>query len=368
MKAVAVRPGTPGSVHLQEIPSPSVGDIADGNGVLVKVLQVGVDATDREINDALYGQAPPGDDYLVIGHECFGRVVEVGENVKRVKPGDYVTATVRRNGDSIYDRIGTNDMTSDETYYERGINLRHGFLTEMFVDHQEFIVRIPEPLRHLHVLLEPMSCAAKAVQQAYEAQRRMKVWEPKLAYVLGAGQIGLLTTLVLKLRGLEVFTLARGKAPNLKAEIVSGMEATYVSTREKSMAELVSQTGRPDLIIDATGFSPLAFESMEHIGHNGVVVWTGITGGDRSTELPSDKINLEWVLGNKLLLGSVNGNRGHFEMGLRDLALGDVMFPGVLEKILTHPVEGLENFQEMMRLLVEDDDALKVYVNVSADD
>lgn len=368
MKAVAVRPGTPGSVHLQEIPRPSVGDIADGNGVLVKVLQVGVDATDREINDALYGNAPPGDDYLVIGHECFGRVLEVGENVRRLKPGDYVTATVRRPGGSIYDLIGTNDMTSDETYYERGINLRHGFLTETFVDHQEYVVRIPEALRHLHVLLEPMSCAAKAVHQAYEAQRRMKVWSPKLAYVLGAGQIGLLTTLALKLRGLEVFTLARGQAPNLKAEIVEGMEATYVSTRETPMADLVSQTGRPDLIIDATGFSPLAFEAMEHIGHNGVVVWTGITGGGRSAQVPSDKINLEWVLGNKLLLGSVNGNRGHFEMGLRDLALGDVMYPGVLTKILTNPVDGLENYEEMMRLLVEDDQALKVYVNVSSDD
>ncbi|MEO9594697.1 glucose 1-dehydrogenase [Rhodopirellula bahusiensis] len=365
MKAVAVKPGTPNSVHMQEIARPSVDQVADGLGVLVKVLKVGVDATDREINDALYGNAPDGDDYLVIGHECFGIVEAVGENVKRVKPGDYVTATVRRPGNSIYDLIGTNDMTSEETYYERGINLRHGFLTEYFVDEEEYIVRVPQGLQHLHVLQEPMSCAAKAVHQAYEAQRRMKVWNPKVAYVLGAGQIGLLTTLVLKLCGLEVFTLARGEAPNLKAEIVEGMESTYVSTSQTSMTELVAKTGRPDLIVDATGFSPLAFEAMEHIGHNGVVVWTGITGGERKTEVPSDKINIEWVLGNKLLLGSVNANRGHFEMGIRDLALGDMMFPGVLEKILTNPVDGLDNYQEMMRLLVEDKDALKVFVNVA---
>ena len=69
MKAVAVTPGTPDSVHLEDIPAPSLDQIPDGMGVLVKVLKVGVDATDREINEAQYGNAPEGDDYLVIGHE-----------------------------------------------------------------------------------------------------------------------------------------------------------------------------------------------------------------------------------------------------------------------------------------------------------
>ena len=130
MRAVAVTPGKPNSVHMTELPKPKVTDIPDGKGILVKVLKVGVDATDREINDALYGNAPPGYDFLVLGHESFGIVEEVGPNVRNIKPGDYVTATVRRPGGSIYDKIGTYDMTSEETYYERGINLLHGYLTE----------------------------------------------------------------------------------------------------------------------------------------------------------------------------------------------------------------------------------------------
>jgi len=365
MKAIAVRPGQPNSVHLAELPKPRVDDIPAGRGVLVRVLKVGVDATDREINDALYGNAPPGYSFLVLGHECFGIVEEVGPNVRHVQPGDYVTCTVRRPGGSIYDKIGRSDITSEETYYERGINLLHGYLTEYYVDDAEFVVRMPVGLKHLHVLAEPMSCAAKAVQQAYEAQKRLQVWDPKLAFVTGSGQIGLLSTLILRLRGLEVYTFARGLAPCLKSEIVTGMGAHYVSTKEKSLKQVAGEVGKPDLIIEATGSSEIAFAAMEVLGHNGVEVWTSITGGQRRTEVPSDAVNLNWVLGNKLLLGSVNANRRHFELGIADLALGEVTWPGVIEKILTHPVQGIENYKEMMRLLVEDKDALKVYVEVA---
>lgn len=367
MKAIAVTPGKPNSVHLTELPMPSPNDVPRDKGVLVRVLKVGVDATDREINEALYGNAPPSDHFLVLGHESFGVVEEVGRAVRNVKPGDFVTATVRRPGGSIYDQIGTYDMTSEETYYERGINLIHGFLTEYFVDSEDYIVRVPQGLKHLHVLMEPMSCAAKAVQQAFEVQRRMKVWRPRVAYVMGAGQIGLLATLVLKLRGLEVYTLARSRAPTRSSEIVAGLEATYVSTSETPVEELARRVGKADLIVDATGSSEMAFTAMKHLGHNGVLVWTSITGGSHTAHVPTDKINIEWVLGNKLLLGSVNANREHFESGIKDLALGEVMYPGVLQKILTNPVDGLDNYQELMRLLVEEKSALKVYMNVGAE-
>lgn len=365
MKAVAVTPGKPGSVHLADLPKPKVEDIPGGRGVLVRVLKIGVDATDREINEAKYGAAPPGYDFLVLGHESFGIVEAVGPNVKHLKPGDYVTATVRRPGGSIYDQIGTSDMTSEEVYFERGINLLHGFLTEYYVDDAEFIVRMPAGLKHLHVLAEPMSCASKAVQQAYEVQRRLRVWRPKIAYVMGAGQIGLLTTLVLRLRGLEVFTLARGTPPSLKSELVEAMGAHYISTQQTSPQDLAKQVGKADLIIDATGSSAIAFGCMQLLGHNGVLVWTSVTGGLQHVEVPSDKVNLDWVLGNKLLLGSVNANREHFEMGIKDLAHGEVLYPDVLRRILTTPIRGLDNYQQMMKALVDDTAALKVYVEVA---
>src|SRR2546427_1133690 len=124
MKAIAVYPGKPNSMHLEEIAMPKVTDIPHGLGVLVKVLRVGVDGTDKEINAAEYGMAPEGYYFLITGHESFGQVVEVGPNVpSTIRPGTYVVASVRRPGHSIYDQIGLQDMTTDDVYYERGINL-----------------------------------------------------------------------------------------------------------------------------------------------------------------------------------------------------------------------------------------------------
>ena len=192
----------------------------------------------------------------------------------------------------------------------------------------------------------------------------MKIWRAKsLCFRSGTNRVT--EYLVLKNRGLDVYTLARSAKGTLNSEIVEGLEATYVSTRETPIEELVSQVGKADLIVDATGHSGVAFDAMNHLGHNGVLVWTSITGGDRAVEIPSDKINIEWVLGNKLLVGSVNANKTHFESGIKDLALGEVMYPGVLERILTNPVNGFDNYQELMRLLVEEPTALKVYMNVS---
>src|SRR6266511_4565247 len=121
MKAVAVYPGKPNSIHLCDVPDPNVKDIAGGRGVLVKVLRVGVDGTDKEINAAEYGAAPPGDDFLIIGHESLGRVVDVGPSVPdTIRPGTYVVASVRRPDSSPYGEIGLQDFTTEAVYYERG--------------------------------------------------------------------------------------------------------------------------------------------------------------------------------------------------------------------------------------------------------
>lgn len=364
MKAIAVTPGKPDSVHLAEMPRPSVEEIPNGRGVLVRVLRVGVDGTDKEINAAEYGRAPEGFDFLVIGHESFGQVEAAGENVTELKPGDYVVATVRRPGSSIYDLIGTNDMTTDDIYFERGINLRHGYLSEYYVDDAEFIVKVPRGLKEVGVLLEPLSVVEKGITQAYEIQRRLRVWRPRKAAVMGAGTIGLLATLVLRLRGLDVTTFALNQKPNLNAELVEAIGARYESTKDVPIAEGAKSYGPFDLIFEATGFSPIVFESMLALAKNGVLVLSSVTGGDRKVEVDADKINLEFVLGNKVMVGTVNANREYFETGVKDMAEAEAEYTGWLARLLTHPVKGLDNYQELFDKLTNAKGAIKVFCEV----
>jgi len=364
MDAIAVHPGEPDSIHLREVPKPSVSDIPDGDGVLVEVLHVGVDATDLEINEAEYGKSPAGDDHLIIGHESLGIVREIGPDVDELEPGDYVAAIVRRPGESIYDRIGMYDMTTDDEYYERGINRLHGFLTEYYVDREEYIVKVPTGCRDVGVLTEPVSIVEKGVHQAYEIQRRMKVWRPKRAAVMGTGTLGLLASLVLRLRGIQVTAFGLETMPFKNGELVEDLGGRYFSVKERPLVETVEERGPYDIIFEATGNSAVAFEAAEHLGRNGVLILSSITGGERITEIPSDKINLDFVLGNKVMFGTVNANRTHFEMATGDLSRAVTQYPGWLEELLTHPVEGLEEYERMMTLLKTADNAIKVYVNV----
>ena len=365
MKAIGVFPGKPNSVHLAELNKPSVDEVANGRGVLVRVLRVGVDGTDKEINAAEYGAAPPGYEFLVIGHEGFGRVEAVGPNVTEVKPGDYVVATVRRPGSSLYDVIGTNDMTTDDTYFERGINLRHGYLTEYYVDDAEFIVKIPQGLKEVGVLLEPLTVVEKGIHQAYEIQRRLKVWRPRRAAVMGAGTIGLLATLVLRLRGLEVTTFARDAKPNLHADLIEALGARYLITQEVPIVEGARQHGPFDLIFEATGNSSVVFDSMQAVGKNGVLVLSSVTGGDHMVQVPADRINLQFVLGNKVMVGTVNANREYFEFGVRDMSQAEAEYPGWLGKLLTDPVRGLENYTQLFKKLTNPNGSIKVFCEVA---
>lgn len=364
MKAIAVKPGVKNSVHLVEMPKPSIEEIPNGRGVLVKVLRVGVDGTDKEINNAEYGASPNGDNFLVIGHEGFGVVEEVGANVHELKRGDYVVATVRRPGSSIYDIIGTNDMTTDDTYFERGINLRHGYLSEFYVDDAEFIVKIPRGLKEVGVLLEPMTVVQKGVTQAFEIQRRLKVWKPKRAAVMGAGTIGLLATLVFKLKGMEVVTFGKTPKPYLNSDLIEKLDAEYVSTGDVSVFEYAEKNGAFDVIFEATGFSPIVFEAMQALAKNGVLILSSVTGGDRKTEIPADKINLDFVLGNKVMVGTVNANREYFESGVKDLSQAKLEYGDWLERLLTHPVNGLENYRELFEKLTTAKGAIKVFCDL----
>jgi glucose 1-dehydrogenase len=105
---------------------------------------------------------------------------------------------------------------------------------------------------------------------------------------------------------------------------------------------------------------------MQCLNQNGVIILSSVTGGERKTEIPSDKINQQFVLGNRVMVGTVNAGREHFKMGVSDLALSEAMFKGWLAKMMTHKVEGLENYEKVFDILnnASTYNAIKVYFEV----
>lgn len=332
VRAVAITPAQPGTVKLTtiDVPEPGPGEVEIG------VIRVGVCGTDRELIRGEIGFPPPGTDELILGHEVVGRVLTLGPDVIGLAIGDLVTVTVRRPDGCAACQAGEPDMCLDREYTERGIAGAHGFMAERIVEHQEWVVKVPEHLEPVAMLTEPLTVVEKAVRQADLIQRRLNSWNLKTAVVMGAGPIGLLGTLLLRSRGVDTHTLARTPAPNPAASIVTACGATYISTREQSAEDLAAALPNIDLILESSGSSQVVFESMHLLGNNGVLVLLSLTGGNDTHEVPTAELNTSLVAGNKVVVGSVNAGMVDFANAVQSLARFEELWPGLTASMITH--------------------------------
>jgi threonine dehydrogenase-like Zn-dependent dehydrogenase len=246
-------------------------------------------------------------------------------------------------------------------YTERGIKGAHGYMGEYYSETPAFMIRIPPALRPFAVLLEPLSIVEKATFQAWTIQGRM-VWQPKRTVVLGAGQIGILCTILLRLRGLEVYVYAKSPPDSVQGHILSGLGATYACVDDHPVTGISDELGQIDFILEATGNSAVAFEAMAQVGNNGVLCLTGVSAGNRSIEIPADVINLQMVLGNRLAFGSVNANRRYFEMGVEHFQQAEQRWPGIFERLITRRVP-FDDFKSALDRRPED---IKTLLTIAA--
>ncbi|HTJ85058.1 MAG TPA: alcohol dehydrogenase catalytic domain-containing protein, partial [Polyangiaceae bacterium] len=189
MKALVVDPGVAHSTRVEDVDEPT------GDGVLLRMLEVGVCGTDREISEGVFGVAPDREQHLVIGHESLAEVARDGNGFSK---GDLVCATVRRScGHCLPCGEGAPDSCLTGDYSERGITRLDGFARELVLEQPEHLIRIPGSLGRLGVLAEPTSICTRGVRHAITIGARPP-WEPKRARVTGAGAVGLLSTMLLR--------------------------------------------------------------------------------------------------------------------------------------------------------------------------
>lgn len=342
MKAVAVFPNSR-EVKIVNHPEPA---LSAPNEVKLRLLEVGVCGTDKEICHFDYGTPPPGSDYLVLGHESLGEVVGTGAEVKTLRPGDLVVTMVRRpceHPGCFACRAGRADFCFTGDFKERGIKEDHGFMTEHIVDLEQFMVPVPGDLRDIAVLTEPLTIAEKAVAEVFEIQKRLP-WGPvseagdsyvHKAVVLGAGPVGLLGAMRLILAGFETTVYSRDPKPNPSSQFVEKIGGTYVSATTDSVEQMAAKVGNVDLVYEASGASSLAFEMLKFLGTNGVFVFTGVPGRKAPIEVDTDFIMRNLVLKNQVILGSVNAGRAAYESAIANLGQFQQRWPNEVRSLIT---------------------------------
>ena len=345
MKGVGVIPKDR-ELRLIDHPEP---EITSPNELKIRTIEVGICGTDREICTFAYGQGPAGSDYLVLGHECLGEVIEVGSGVRGFKRGDLVVPSVRRpcgEPKCVPCREGRQDFCETWRFTERGINQRHGFMTSYFVEEAAYLTPVPAALRDVAVMAEPLTVAEKGLDQAWQVQKRVPGWEHhnrdgkgrghgRTAVVLGAGPIGLLGAMKLLVEGFRVFVYSRSPKPNFKAELADSIGAPYISSVTMGVDDFAQQVGNIDLIYEAVGEGHVSFDLMRVLGINGVYIFTGIPAAKAPIPVYADNLMRNIVLKNQAIIGTVNASPQAFIDAIRDLGEFKKRWPQALHALIT---------------------------------
>jgi threonine dehydrogenase-like Zn-dependent dehydrogenase len=346
VRALSVVPGKPETAGVTEEPDP---ELAEG-AMLVQGLLVGVCGTDVEIIQDGYGWVPPGKDRLVLGHESLGQVIEAPDG-SGFAAGDLVAGIVRRPDPLPCEPCGAGqwDFCRNGNYTERGIKERNGYAATQWRVEPEFAVKLDPRLGDCGVLMEPTSVVSKAWEQSEKIAERAP-FERKIALITGAGPIGLLAALLGVQRGYEVHVLDRIEG-GPKPAIVHDLGATYHS------GDVAALGLAPDIVIECTGYGPLAFELTSVVAKDAVVCLAGISGGSREVPTSLNVINKQMVLENMVLFGSVNAARRHYEQAAEALAKAD---PAWLARLVSRKVP-LTSFADA---LARNDDDVKVAIDL----
>lgn len=284
----------------RDVPPP--GPPAAGEALL-RVEEIGVCATDRELARFRFGVPPDGESHLILGHEALAQVESVGPGVTTVAPGDWVTPLIRRTCAPRCPSClaGRRDLCDTGLYLERGINRAHGYFTEYAIDPAADLLRVPDSLLDVAVLAEPLSVVEKAIETAL----RCHPLTPRTAIITGAGPVGLLAAFALQVRGLAVTVVSLEPEDHPRVALL----------RRAGMPYLRSQAPPPaDIVMEASGASQAALAALNWIAPHGVFLLIGAP--DLDLPLPA----LRLILENLTVAGVVNAARQHFDAALIDLA------------------------------------------------
>jgi threonine dehydrogenase-like Zn-dependent dehydrogenase len=318
VQALSIIPRRAGSLALGAVGEPP----ARQGAVLVRAVALGVCGTDRELIAGDYGEAPRGAERLVLGHESLGRVLEAPQ-ASGLRAGDAVVGIVRRPDPVPCANCASGewDMCRNGLYTERGIKQADGFAAELWRAEPQFLVKVSSSLGLAGALLEPASVLAKAWEHIERIGARAH-WAPRRVLVTGAGPVGLMAALLGVQRGLEVHVFDRNEAgpkPGLVRELGAAYHVRYPGLEF-------------DIVLECTGAPAVIAQAAAGCTPDGIVCLTGLGPEHSRTGFDLAALNRSLVLENRVIFGSVNANRRHYEAAAQALERAE---RGWLERVIT---------------------------------
>lgn len=190
MKAVVYKGN--GEIALEDRPMPAILDERDA---VVEVTLTTICSSDIHIKRGAVPRAVPG---TILGHEFVGRVVEVGNAVKKVKPGDRVAVNVETFcGECFFCKRGyVNNCTDEHGGWALGCRIDGGQAEYVRVPHADTgLTRIPDAVTDAQALF-----VGDLLATGYWAADIGEIHKGDTVLILGAGPTGLCTLQCVQLK------------------------------------------------------------------------------------------------------------------------------------------------------------------------
>lgn len=323
----------PEKVRVVEAEKPVPG----ADDVLIEVAAAGICGTDLHIFHGEYEATYP----LIPGHEFSGRVVAVGDNVQRFRPGDRVTAdpNIPCNRCSACQR---NEPNQCETLAAIGVT-RNGAFAQYVTAPESNVFSIGDLTFAQAALIEPLACVVWGL-------KRVQVQPGDSVLIFGAGPMGCLLLQALSHCGAAQVVITDSVPWRLDlAATLGATETVLADSHQERRLKALAPAGY-DIVVDATGIPKVLEQCFNYTRRRGKVWVFGVCPfGAPATFIPYDVFRKDLTI-----IGSFAVNRT-FQESIALIKGGAVQ----VEPLISHRLP-LSQFAEGMTLAERDPKRMKV--------